>query len=100
MIIIITLTIERSSDLLIAPIKGLIRPIRITNVSPTAIWARTRFSFLNPGVMAIRIVPAKTGIKEVTEGVSDVRYAQLPKMINTIALSKFIKYGFIPAVLS
>lgn len=99
-IIIITLAIPRLSDLLIAPVKGLTRPMRITNVRPTAIWARTRFPFLNPGVMVIRIIPTIAGIKELTEGVSDVRYAQLPKIINTIALNKFIKYGFILAALS
>lgn len=98
-IIIITLTIPGSSDLFIAPVKGLKRPRRITNVSPTAIWARIRFPFLNPGVMTIRIIPARTGIKEVTEGDSDEKYAQPPRVINTIAFSKLIKYGFIVDVL-
>jgi len=81
-----------------APVKGLIRPRSIINVSPTAMWAIWGFPFLYQGVMVTRIIPAKTGIKAVTEGLSEERYAQLPRAINTIALRKFIKYGFIMLV--
>jgi hypothetical protein len=94
-IIIDTLTIPRSSCLLIAPVKGLIKAISKRKVSPTAIWARTLLPFLNPGVIEISIIPANTGIRAVIEGCSDVKYDQLPISINTTAFKTFIKYGFI-----
>jgi hypothetical protein len=89
-----TLAIPRLSDLPMAPISGFRRPRSIRSVRTTAIWARTWFPFLYPGVIPIRIIPAITGMRAVTEGVSDEKYAQLPMEINTIAFRKFIKYGF------
>ncbi len=70
-IIIRTLVTPRLSDLPIAPVKGFIRPRSIKNVRVTAIWAKTRFPFLNPGVIATRIIPAKTGINAVIDGVTE-----------------------------
>jgi hypothetical protein len=90
-----TLAIPVLSDLPIAPVNGFMSPRSITNVRITAICARTRFPFLNPGVIITRIIPPKTGIKAVTDGCSELKYAQAPREIKTMAFSKLIKYGFI-----
>lgn len=97
-IIIVTLTIPDKSDLSMAPVSGLVSPSNITKVSTTAICAMMRLLLFNPGVIAIRMRPAKTGIRAVTDGVSEAKYAQLPRTTSTIALNKFTKYGFIPDV--
>ena len=90
-IIAITLIIPGPSTLPIAPVRGLIRPNKIRNVNTTATWARTRFPFLKPGVIINRIIPVNTGIRAVTEGVREAKYAQLPRIINTSEFRKFIK---------
>lgn len=86
-----TLTIPGILALTIAPVNGLIRPKRIRNVNTTAICADTLLPFLKPGVIIKRIVPVNTGISAVNEGVSDVKYAQVPRVISTSELRKFIK---------
>lgn len=94
-IITTTLAIPKLSALPIAPDNGLINPNNIRKVITTATCAKIRFPFRNPGVTAKRIIPAKTGISAVTDGVSEVKYAQLPKIMRTIELKKLILYGFI-----
>ena len=85
----------RLSDLPTAPVNGFISPIRMRKVRTTAKCASILFPFLKPGVIRSRIIPAMTGIRAVTEGVSDEKYAQLPRVIRTKALIRFTKYGFI-----
>ena len=94
MIITETRIIPGAYDLPMAPVRGFMRPRSIRKVSPTAIWARTRFPFRKPGVMTRRMIPAMTGIRAVTEGVAEESHAQPPKMTRMIALRRFIKYGF------
>jgi len=94
-IITVTLAIPRLSALPIAPVKGLINPISRRSVKTTATWAKTLFPFLKPGVTASNMIPPKTGIKAVTEGFSDVKYAQAPRVIKTRELIRFARYGFI-----
>ncbi|MBB78739.1 MAG: hypothetical protein CL844_07025 [Crocinitomicaceae bacterium] len=78
-----------------APINGLIRPIKITNVIITAIWACTLFSFFNPTYRKTKAAPAKAGIRAVGEGVSEAKYPHKEKKINISAFDKLMWCAFI-----
>ncbi|WP_435261907.1 hypothetical protein [Tenacibaculum sp. nBUS_03] len=82
------LTIPIILSLSKAPIRGLIRPKRTISVKRTAICAGIFASFFTPEFIANNISPIKTGINAVTDGVLDVKYAQVPNPIKVKAFSK------------
>lgn len=61
--------------------KGLNRPPNAKIVRTTAMWASTLFSFFRPLVKNIKTIPIKTGIRAVTDGVSDEKYPHEPKLM-------------------
>jgi hypothetical protein len=80
--------------LAIEPVSGLNSAIKTNKVRITTIWAITLFSFFIPLNISKRITPAKTGIKAVTEGVSEPKYPKRPTMIKIDAFIALIRYGF------
>ena len=80
--------------LAIAPISGLNSAIKTNKVRVTTTWAMTLFSSFMPLINNKRITPAKTGIKAVTEGVSEPKYPKRPTMIKIDAFIKLMRYGF------
>jgi len=90
-----TLIMAAVSSLPKAPSNGFTNPPKTNKVMITAICAIILFSFFKPELRKIKITPAKTGIRAVTEGVSEPKYPQSPRMINSMAFIRLAKYGFI-----
>ena len=80
--------------LAIEPASGLNSAIKTNKVRVTTIWAITLFSSFIPLNISKRITPAKTGIKAVTEGVSEPKYPKRPTMIKIEAFIALTIYGF------
>ena len=86
-----TRIIPAESFLPTVPVRGLKSPAKTSRVSVTAICAIRLLPFLNPGVRATSIIPAKTGISAVNEGVSDEKYAQVQRAISTTAFTRLAR---------
>lgn len=79
------------SPLEMLPVRGFNKAINIRSVRTTAIWAMVLFESLIPFVKRSRIIPAKTGISAVKDGLDEAKYPHSPITINVRALIRLIR---------
>lgn len=83
-----TLIMPSLSERLIVPRSGLIRPIIKMNVKTVAALITLFFPSQIPLLSSNSTIPTNTGIRAVTDGLSETKYPKRPRMIKIRAFKR------------